>query len=84
MNIKIFAEGTVDDDWAITDNPADLQHLYDEIIYEIEAYAGDTSDDFCVMHDKTVYQILVVIKTILSKKLADMEVLQDLRNLANK
>ena len=84
MNLKIFLDGTVDDDWEITDNPADIQHIYDSVLWEMEEYSGDTADDFVVLHDKTVYQILVILKATLNRKVADSEVLNDLQKLAQK
>lgn len=46
-------------------NKADLVKLFQEIEYEIREYAGEVSDDFVLLHDSTVYQILQVVNMLI-------------------
>ena len=55
----------IPEDWSITCYPADVQHVYEEIIWEIKEYEGDdVNEDFVVLHDKTVFQILTLLKAM--------------------
>ncbi len=83
MNIKIFSEGEVEKDWSgITDSISDIEHVYEEMLFEMKEYADQSADDIIVLHARTVFQALVILKAVLSKKQAEGEVIRDLQKLA--
>ncbi len=83
MNLKQFSgsEIDLDPDWEITDAIPDIEHVYKEMLWELKQYEGDTADDFAVLHDKTIYQILLIFKKLISKGNAEGELLNDLGDL---
>lgn len=82
MNLKIFADGKIDDDWDITTDVSSLEHVYQELLWEMNEYAGDTRDDFVIIHDKTAYQLLVILQSVIQSKRADEIVINDLQKLS--
>ena len=84
MNLNQF-DGQVidiDEDWDITDAPADIKHTYDEILWELKEYEGDCADDFAVLHDKTIYRVLLIFRMLMNKAGAEGELLDDLGDLS--
>ena len=86
MNLRQFIGPIIDidEDWEITGEYPDIKHVYEEILFELGQYEGETADDFAALHDKTVYQILVILKTFLNVKDAEDDVMNDLCGLAEK
>ena len=81
MNLKRFLSD-ISEEWEIDTEYSSLKYLYDEILFEMQEYADDTAHDFVVLNDKTVYQILVVLKTISNIKESEGAVINDLKKLA--
>jgi hypothetical protein len=81
MNIKIFMDGTVDEDWELQFELSDLENLYQEILWELKEYDGDCEDHFAIISDKNIFQLLVVLKSMINMKRSDGEVLLDLQKL---
>ena len=54
----------IPEDWEITAFPSDVKHVYEELLWEIVEYDGETSREFVIIHDKTVYQIAVLLKAM--------------------
>ncbi len=86
MDLKQFSGSIIDidEDWEITGEYPDIKHVYEEILFELGQYEGETADDFAALHDKTVYRILVILKTFLKVKDAEDDVINDLSELAEK
>lgn len=80
MNLNIFTE-PLDEDWEITDSQADMQAVYDQILYEIKEDDGNAGKHCVALDEKTVYWILVLLKGRVSSAQADTEVVEDLKRL---
>lgn len=61
------------EEYEITTEYADLEHLLGEIEWEIVEYDGDTNDEFVILHDTTVWQIMVVLRTLMAIKNAQID-----------
>ena len=72
----------IDGDW----EEPDAKRVYAEILWELEQYGDDGTvrDDFIVLHDKTVYQILVLLKQKINSDFAENDAINDLSELALK
>ena len=82
MNLKQFIDPDIEEDWEITNSLPDLQHLRDEILWELKEYEGDTTNEFAVLHDKTIFQILVILNIQIATGDAEGYTLDALRRLA--
>jgi hypothetical protein len=56
--------GEIDEDWEITAYPEDVRHVYEELLWELKEYRGQVQEDFVVIHDKTAFQIAVLLKAM--------------------
>ena len=80
MNLKIFTGPIIDldEDWEVEqDDWGTVKHVYEEILWELEQYEGDCNDEFVILHDKTVFQILVILKAYVVKRDAQDCVIND-------
>ena len=84
MNLKQFLDGAMSEEFEMDVEHASLVHLYDSIIWQLEEYDGDVNDAFVVLHDHTIIEILIVLKTIIEKQESTDKVFDDLMKLAKK
>lgn len=83
MNLERFLD-SVPEDWEIDAEYSSLKYLYDEILFEMLEYADYTAHDFVVLYDKTVYQMLIILKSLINAKDAGGDVQRDLKRIAEK
>lgn len=81
MNFKKLING-IPAEWEMTNSLADIEHLYDDILWQLKEYEGDVSDTFVVLNDSTIYQIMLILQWVVNVKEAKNKVSNDLKKLA--
>jgi len=80
MNLKQF-DGTLDEEWEITDSHSDMQAVYDQVLYEIKEDDGNCGKHYVALHEKTVFWLLVLLRGRIESGEADTNVQRDLLRL---
>lgn len=58
----------IEDCQQITTEHCDLKHLVNEIEFEIKEYADQIGDGFVILHDTTVYKVMLLLHMLIGKE----------------